>query len=209
MYPEVIAEFKREIPHPEGFVRYMYLDHVGKVTIGIGNLLDEDSAADLPFVHKVSGIGAGAAAVREEFRMVSRHRELIGASATAFAGLTTLRLTDAAVGRLLDRKIPQYEASLRQSPYFNQVDSWPADAQLGVLIMVYGLGIGKLTGFHDFRAACQAQDWRRAAEESHWRHQRAERTQALQRCFNNAAIVTTFGHSYNILYSPASIYPYT
>src|SRR5690606_4714322 len=81
----------------EGRIPWMYLDSVGKVTVGIGHMMpDAAAAAALPFVDG-DGRPAPPEAIRAAFVAVRGARAMIGRVASAFRPLTGLRLDDAGI----------------------------------------------------------------------------------------------------------------
>jgi hypothetical protein len=79
--------------------------------------------------------------------------------------VTSLGLTDGAIDDLVRQRLDQNEGFLKKT--FADWDSWPADAQLGVLSMAWAMGAGFPAHFPAFSAACKNGDWNLAAANCH------------------------------------------
>lgn len=150
----------------EGRVEYMYVDAIGKATIGIGNLIDPvELALPLPFVFKNGGQLAGDADIRADFTAVKSDPTLPKRGHLACRDITRLMLTDPDINNLVTSKAAQFENHLKGRPEFAAFDDWPADAQLGLLSMAWALG--PAFRFPNFQKATAASKWLAAANESH------------------------------------------
>jgi GH24 family phage-related lysozyme (muramidase) len=152
----------------EGKVPFMYLDVRGLVTTAIGNLVDPvEMALDVPFVTK-----AGHPATQDEI-VDDWNRVKARANATqhpnpksggvAFGGVAELRLTEAGIDFVVQRKLSEMDRYLsRRFPMF---EAWSADAQLATLSMAWACG----PAFHfpKLEAALRVQDFASAALECH------------------------------------------
>lgn len=151
----------------EGRLHYMYLDVLGLVTTGVGNLIDSVAAAQaLPWQVGDGGPAATADQVRAEWELVKSRQDLRNTPAErAFRPLTTLRLSDAAVDAMIMAKVASNEASLKHTAEFAGFDNWPADAQLALLSMAWGMGpaFAAEGRWPNFRAAVAAGNWTLAA----------------------------------------------
>ena len=166
LYAPVIERFLLELPRWEGPVRHLYLDSEGNMTIGYGLLLRSPADA----------MGLGLVFPRDPTRRVvltdiqhDWNAITSGGArgAAAAASVTLLRLTPAGLISSARNKILAVVRALRNRG-FRDIGVWPADAQLGVLIMAWGLGVDRLSReYTDFKDACAAQDWERAAREAH------------------------------------------
>jgi GH24 family phage-related lysozyme (muramidase) len=151
----------------EGRLHYMYLDVKGLVTTGVGNLIDSVAAAQaLPWQVGDGGPTATADQVKTEWEFVKSKQELKNTPAErAFKPITTLRLSDPSVDALILAKLDANEASLKRTAEFATFDSWPADAQLALQSMAWGMGSGFAAEgrWPNFRAAVAAGNWTAAA----------------------------------------------
>jgi hypothetical protein len=116
----------------------MYLDRLGLVTTGVGNLVDPiESALSLPWKNQ-DGSRASPAEIRSAWNTVKARQDWKGRGGGYFGGLTTIRLDDEGVKEIVHRKLLQNEDILRKR--FPSYDNWPADAQLGLLSMAWAMG---------------------------------------------------------------------
>jgi len=212
MYDSVRAAFRGFNEPFEGVVHWMYLDVRGLVTIGVGNLIDPvEAALALPFRSSTAPDAvATSAQISDEWRRIKGDPTLALKGYKACEGITQLRLDDAAVNALIGSRLLQNEANLRERPAFAAFESWPADAQLGLLSMAWALGAGGLSTFARFSAACEKQDFSGAASECTINDQGnagvAPRNQANRILFSNAAAVRlTPGYDPTHLYYPQKL----
>jgi len=212
MYDSVRAAFRGFNEPFEGVVYWMYLDVRGLVTIGVGNLIDPvETALALPF-HPLSAPGAVAAQaqISDEWHRIKGDPALATKGYKACEPITQLRLDDTAVNALIAGRLAENEALLKKMPAFAQFDTWPADAQLGLLSMAWALGPGGPSTFPHFSAACQKPDFATAAEECTISEQGnpgvAPRNQANRILFRNAAVSGAgAGYDPSRLYYPSSL----
>ncbi|MHA7662733.1 lysozyme family protein [Mycolicibacterium sp. HS_4_1] len=164
MQPSVQQAFVPFSKPFEGSVPYMYLDILGKVTVGIGNLIDSVAAASaLPFVHNSDNSAASQSEIQAEWNKVHTTAGLAQKGyKSAAPPFTTLHLTDDAIAQLVANVLNANQAILKRT--FPDFENWPADAQLGVLSMAWGLGAGFPATWPKFKASCLAQDWASAAQ---------------------------------------------
>ncbi len=115
----------------EGVVPWMYLDILGLVTVGIGNLIDPLSAAiGLPFVDRVTGAPASRDAIVAEWLRVKGDGSLARLGHRAAERMTSLRLTDEGVAHVVSIKVAQNDAVL--SKRLPDWEEFPACAQLAM-----------------------------------------------------------------------------
>lgn len=152
-------EFSRRY---EGRLPFMYLDIKGLVTTGIGNLADPVSLALRMPWRSADGSTATDAAIRAEWAAVKARKDLIQDPA-AFKGVTELRLSSDGIDQIMTSKLLQNEAIIRQ--VWPAWDTFPADAQLGVLSMAWAMGPYFWQKFPRFTRHIAARDWTRAADE--------------------------------------------
>ena len=141
----------------EGQVAHFYLDTVGRVTIGVGNMVPGVAAAQqLPLV---TGSGAPATAdqIAQDFARVSALPKARMPSFYAAPGCPIL--TSDAIAALLKTRLQAFDAELRQ--LFPAFDAWPLPAQLAAMDMIFNLGPRKvLTGYPRLLAAGRVRDFR-------------------------------------------------
>jgi hypothetical protein len=153
----------------EGNLPFMYLDTVGLVTTGIGNLIDPiEKATPLAWRFKTSTeTFAGNADKIAEWNLVKADpggRSQKGGK--AFDDVTTLMLNDDDLNALFDKTQADFERELQKTPEFSGFPDWPADAQLGIMSMAWAMGPAFGAKFPSFRTACSNLDFFSAAKES-------------------------------------------
>ncbi len=155
---EAIARLKEF----EGSVPWMYLDTVGKVTVGVGSMLpDARAAALMPFL--ADERAATAEQIQKEFDRISALAK--GKAAAFYKTAGGLRLPDEAIDAKLRDVLEGFEGYLKA--HVGGYDLLPEAARLALLDMVYNLGPGKL--FHEYPkliAAIEKGDWTAAAAAS-------------------------------------------
>ncbi|MGV8073231.1 MAG: hypothetical protein AB2L11_01525 [Syntrophobacteraceae bacterium] len=207
--PAVLERLRVVLSHFEGVVTWMYMDVKSLVSTGVGFLMEyhRDAGPGHPNVgHNWPWNGT-----REEFdaawNQVKAHPELISGSGLAFAGVTTLRLTEAWVRQhfsdIADGKVAEY----KKWDEMKDFDSFPLDAQLGIMVLAWGA----LKREWNFTKAVGRRDWRTAGRESLLDEFTLERKAALRKMFTNAAVVDDYvgagSHRYSrsTLYYPAAL----
>lgn len=200
MFPAVQSGFPTFSTKFEGRVPYMYLDVLGLVTVGVGNLVDPVLAAQaLPFRFKnrpgVAAPGSAATAdqIAAEWQMLKNDSSLKTRGYKACEPITQLELSDDAIDSLVIDRLTKNESFLKRQPWFQDFDTWPADAQLGLLSMAWAMGPAGPGNFPSFRAACQRLDFNTAAAQCKMNEAGnpgvVPRNQANFTLFSNAAIV--------------------
>lgn len=199
----------------EGRVFHMYIDTLGYVTTGVGNLIDSPAAAlALPW-KRADGSLASADEVTAAWYAVDGARTqpkgirqdgsiaMQGGNSGAMKSLTSLRLAAEDVDALVLRTLHNFEDTLRRS--FPSYDAWPADAQLGLMSMAWGLGANFAHGWPHFTAAANRGDFRTAAEEGQVGNFAPKRNAANKALFLNAADVLETGADADRLYYPGTV----
>jgi hypothetical protein len=188
----------------EGRVAYMYVDVKQLVTVGVGNLIDPVAVAQaLPFRFKNKpGINApGSPAtpdqITAEWQTIKNDLSLATRGFKACEPITQLELSDDAIDALIIDRLTKNESFLKRQQWFQNFETWPADAQLGLLSMSWAMGPGGPGAFPQFRAACQNLDFKTAAAECKMNEAGnpglIPRNQANVTLFSNAAIVLAGG----------------
>jgi len=156
-------DFKKEIKVSEGSISHMYLDTVGKVTVGVGNMLPNvASSQKLAFVVRKTKKAATKDEIKADFEKVSKLTK--GLKASAYKKDTTLDLPSTAIDTLLDSRITTFKKELKLK--FPSFDKYPMTVQFALLDMAFNLGTnGLVTKFPNFKKAIEAKDWKKAASE--------------------------------------------
>ena len=195
----------------------MYLDTIGLVTVGIGNLIDPMSAAvSLPFQFKVNnkagkpdGQLATPAEIAAEWTHLKHHpkfEHLKNAGHRACSSETNLELSPENLMALFNQKTASNEAYLTKT--FKDFAQWPADAQLALMSMSWAMGPAFHNGWPAFRMACLKKDFDTAADNCNMRPGRKGDLSVLHR---NAADKAMFRNAACVLrnadfYSPVRFY---
>ncbi len=200
MHSSVSKQFRAFNEPFEGVVPYMYLDILGLVTIGVGNLIDPISAAlGLPFRYKskatngTPGQYAKTNVIEAEWRLLKSKTELARQGHRACAKYTNLELDNEAIDALILKRLTQNESFLKRQKPFIDFENWPADAQLALLSMAWAMGPGNLHKWTTFSKACENKDFNTAAENCKIREAGnpgvIPRNKANKHLFQNAASV--------------------
>ena len=173
----------------EGDYPYMYVDSQGYVTVGVGFMIPNATAATFyPFLlnkprlaqaasHKgtvharptlhnpVTPVlldnKATAKEIRAEWRKI--HAKPRNHLAPWYERFTSMTLTNFEIDRILQDKVNRFESRLKS--LFSTWDDFPAPAQNALLDMVYNLG--SLQAFPTLVTAANNHDWTKCAANSH------------------------------------------
>ena len=143
----------------EGSIPWMYLDTVGKVTVGVGLMLPDAAAAThLPF--KIAGRPATQAEIEAEFARVDRMP--MGRPALSYRSKGGPELDQMSIDTLLRSVLVGFEGELRKG--LKGYDALPDSVKLALLDMAYNLGpVGLLHGYPKLLHAVEQGDWAQAA----------------------------------------------
>lgn len=213
MRQSVLTNFMTINTRWEGYLTFMYLDALGYVTTGMGDLVDPVGLAlALPWKNS-DGSAASQAQIAAAWNAVDALRtapkglKQSGPAATGgqhFGGYTTIRLTSSDVNALVQSKLAQNEAYVRKT--YPQWDSWPADAQFAVMSMAWAMGAGFVDSFKQFDAAMNAGQYAAAAPLSVFKGVGVQpRIAANQQMLQNAQAVVDTGADPATLYYPGTV----
>ena len=143
----------------EGSIPWMYLDTVGKVTVGVGLMLpDAEAATHLAF--KLDGRAATESEVEAEFARVDRMP--MGRPALFYRSKGGPELDKMTIDTLLRSVLVGFEGELRK--HLKGYDVFPDSVKMALLDMAYNLGpIGLLHGYPRLLQAVEHGDWAQAA----------------------------------------------
>ena len=184
----------------EGRVHFMYLDVKGLVTTGMGNLIDSTADAEQLAWQHSDGTPASTDEIDAEWKRVKGLTDLAPKGGGAFAAGAQLFLADEVIDRVVLLKLGQMETTLKGREPFKAFDDAPADAQLGLMSMAWGMG--PMFAFPKFQAFVAAGDWDGASTECRFQPDigtittRNDRDQQL---FRNAATVVRDGLDPDVL----------
>lgn len=193
----------------EGFVPHMYIDALGYVTTGMGDLIDPVSQAlALPWKHPDGSLVSQSEVVAAWNAVDSQRSDPKGQKQTSGpavhgggsqGNLTSIRITKDDVNHLVAAKLKSNEANIvKNLPGFAQA---PADAQLGVHSMSWAEGTGFTKTWPQFDAAFNRGDYATAAAQSHMQGVGIDmRNMANKLLFTNAAQVVASKRDPDLLY---------
>ena len=188
---DIWNDFNRPL---EGRVPFMYLDVKGLVTTGLGNLIDSTADAEQLAWQHADGTPASTDEIDAEWERVKGRADLALQGGGAFRAEAQLFLSDEEIDRVALLKLGQMEATLKGREPFQAFDDAPADAQLGLMSMAWGMG--PMFAFPNFQKAVAAGQWAEASSECRFQPDvgtitiRNDRDQQL---FLNAATVIEGG----------------
>jgi hypothetical protein len=147
----------------EGYAPWPYLDILGLLTTGVGNLVnDMASFVSLPWKH-----ADGRLALSDEkataFKLVKSATNLCRSGGGAFKSLTDLRLDEQVVRNMVRLRMFQNESYLRD--HIPGWDDLPADAQFACHSMAWAMGSGFVHKFPKFCAALEDRDFKEASSQ--------------------------------------------
>lgn len=177
-------DFKKEIKSSEGEISHMYLDTVGAVTVGVGNMLPNVAEAQkLGFVDRKTLKAATKEAIKTDYDTVKQ--QVKGLKASSYKKHTNLDLPANDISKLLDSRIDGFKKELKLK--FSKFDTYPLTAQFALLDMAFNLGTnGLVTKFPSFKKAVEAEDWTTAAKESNRPQVSATRNATVKKWLEDA-----------------------
>lgn len=183
----LLAEFRKMTQSSEGSVEHLYLDTKGNPTIGIGHLVSGLAAAKaLTFYIKTTPeVAATPEQITREFDAIKKARYGKNYPASYYKDLTTLFLKSEKIESLYVNDVRIIVTDLEK--HFKQFASYPLLAQLGILDMVYNLGVaGFIEKFPNMVDAIKDQNWQVASKQSHRIGVSEARNDAVKELFREA-----------------------
>lgn len=207
MHKSVIDIFPSFSVKFEGRVNHMYLDVKGLVTTGVGNLIDPlngSKALKLPWLRKVDNQPASEQEIRDEWYYLKTRPDLARKHYKYAGNVCKLYLSEEAIDQLVFKKLEDNEKILKK--YYPQWDSYPADAQLGILSMAWAVGAGFPEIFKNFTQYALRQEWDKAADCCGIKTTNnpgvVPRNAANKRCFRNANITKNLNPGFTMIFWP-------
>ena len=167
----------------EGCVSHMYRCTGGEVTIGIGHAIP-DAAVAAAFPWEIAGAAATSAQAQADFQKVAAASK--GLLASAYAGLTQCRMSDADIERLVEADVQSFQDQLAK--VLPGWSSCPEPVQQALFDMAFNLGIGGLKKFPRLLQAVAAGDWNTAAAQCHRQGIQEDRNKEIAALFLQAAV---------------------
>jgi len=174
----------------EGIVPWMYLDTKGHVTVGVGEMLKTAARAQsLGFVDR-NNEPATADAILADYHRVSALPAAKGAD--FYRASTSPTLPPDTTDAILMQHLTFFDGRLNRR--FANYATFPDPAKLGLLDMIYNLGVsGLFKGYPSFTSYVQNQDWSNAATQCHRHGPSAERNNWTKQQFLAAAEAAAVG----------------
>jgi hypothetical protein len=175
----MMLRVKNRLRHHEGWVRHMYRDTKGYVTVGVGFQLPRSEVGFYSWRSKSTKRTVPPPAAKAEWDYVSLLPYGQNIKAAKFDEETELELTDSTIGFVLTKKLLRLRDDLRR--VFAQdsesegetipgidFDSLPESVQEALFDLGWNVrGFQEPDVFKKLKAAIKTRDWIAAAEESH------------------------------------------
>lgn len=178
----------------EGRYSHLYLDTVGKVTVGIGHMIpDRHSIAVVPMYTIQNGIPSAPATTAQkqhEFDQISKQKRNYRAG--WYKQYCTLMMKNNDIDTQRDRHINSFYSELSliyntSNGFTTGFDRMPTEAQLALFDMIFNLGATKLNKqFINFNKAIQNENWLTASRECHRPQVSAVRNDYVMKLFQSA-----------------------
>lgn len=158
----------------EGRIPHLYVDSVGRVTVGVGHLIaNRNETGSLTLMVGGAGAPMRAATLKEkqdEYDAIAKQPK--GYRAGWYEKHAKLTMRDPDIDALLVAHIDSFHAKLvkaytKAQGYPKDFDGLPHSVQLALFDLIFNVGPTGLTKFTQFNAAIKASDWKKAAEQSH------------------------------------------
>lgn len=180
----------RKIEEYEGRVNHLYVDSVGRVTIGVGHLVANRSTISTITLYKTNPTKtASLKEKQDDYDSVSKAGA--GYAASWYKKKTTLIMTDADVNALLNKHVNEFYGYLRNiykksKGYPDDFDDLPKNVRLALFDMIFNLGPNKIVSvFKTFDKHLKEGDWSKAAVASNRPQVSAARNSYVQQLLSN------------------------
>ena len=181
MEPEFYRRLNKLLSDNEGRVNHLYLDTVGKPTVGVGNMLPTaESACKLPFRILSNDGRANINLITDEYELI-RSKEW-GKVANYYRQFCHLYLPESDIDELLDDRVDEFEIRLRTD--FLDFETYPENVQLALFDMAFNLGNdGLMKKFPKFCNAIKSKNWPEAAIQSRRPQLSVKRNEEIRKLF--------------------------
>ena len=197
MYQSALDAFIPFSAPLEGTVTWMYQDNRGLVPTGMGNLIDDGKTPpqemySWDWVHEETNQAADHTEIFAAWFKVKQDKILNNKlGGFQYKTLTDIRLTPKSYNQIIQDKLASNIGYLES--FFPNVSSWPADAQLGLLAMSWGLGAEFSPKYPHFTEAANDQDFVGAAAQCSWTNINMDRDRGQRVLFLLAAKAIALG----------------
>lgn len=184
-----------KIEEYEGRVNHFYLDSVGKVTVGIGNLVVNRAAVAglVLYQQKNDGPAQLATLQQKQAEYDNILKQKTGYRSSWYRQYSSLMMEDADIDALLAQRIDSFYQELtgiykKSKGYPDDFDKLPGKVQMALFDMIFNLGAGKIVNVMvTFNANVKAGEWAKAADSSKRAQISAERNQYVRQLFLDVA----------------------
>jgi len=170
----VKTEVAKNIEKYEGRIPHLYLDTVGKVTVGIGHMVP-NKVATVQMVKKGANNLLVVATLQEkqaEYDAVKKQSFGRSHGAASFKKHTTLTMKDVDINAQRDKHVQSFYKELTgyyatSNGFTKAFDAMPVEVQKALFDMVFNLGITKLKNqYTKFNGFIKTEAWGDAAKQS-------------------------------------------
>lgn len=172
----VKTEISKNIEKYEGRVPHLYLDTVGKVTVGIGHMVPNKVAMGTVTMYKKGKNNqlelATATEKHAEYDSIKKLPFGMSYGATFFKKYTALIMKDVDINAQRDKHIQSFYKELTAyyttaNGFTKAFDAMPIEVQKALFDMVFNLGITKLKNqYVKFNGCIKLEKWDDAAKQS-------------------------------------------
>ncbi len=195
----VKSKVSKKIEKYEGRYNYLYLDSLGKVTVGIGHLIVNRSAIASVNMYTVKNNQPMKLATltekQVEYDTIAKQNKNYKAS--WYKQHTKLVMKDVDINAQRDEHIRTFYKELtryykKNNGFNSNFDSFPINAQIALFDMIFNLGLTKLKNkFTKFNDAIKKEDWATAAKQSNRPQVGGLRNTYVKELFNDISKATT------------------
>lgn len=172
----VKTEVSKNIEKYEGRIPHLYLDTVGKVTVGIGHMVPHKAVMTTVVMYKkgVNNLLTLAKLPEKQAEYDAIKKQSFGRriGASSFKKHTTLIMKDADINIQRDKHIQSFYKELTNyytitNGFAKSFDTMPSEVQKALFDMVFNLGLTKLKNqYTKFNTALKTKQWGNAAKQS-------------------------------------------
>ncbi len=170
----VKTKISLKIEEYEGRYNHLYLDSLGKITIGIGHLVKNRNAVSSIAMYstKNSQPFKLASLIEKQTEYDAMAKQKKGYKASWYKQHTKLIMKDIDIDTQLKTHISSFYKELtdyykKTNGFKSDFDNFPINVQIALFDMTFNLGITRLKNtFTKFNNAIQKEDWATAAKQS-------------------------------------------
>lgn len=171
------ATLHEKLADYEGYIKHIYIDTLGNMTIGVGHLLSTKYSVSGITLYKTQNKALTQPATlqekMDEYDIIKKLSWGTTITAKSFEKHSTLVMKNSDIDFLTNKHIDSFYTDLKNSytkekGYPNNFEKYEYNLQLALFDMIFNLGATKLrNGFPNFHSAFKAHDYKKMAIESH------------------------------------------